>query len=97
MGQAITAMYEQGILRPLTPLRLKERSLVQIQVVSEPLVEDTEREETLRVLMEAGVIRPHPAAPPRLPVDEVRLAAARRALGAAGPLSELIIAERDGR
>lgn len=97
MGQAITAMYEQGILRPLMPLRLKDRSLVQIQVVSEPLVEGTEREETLRVLIEAGVIRPHPPAPPRVPVDEVRLAAARRALGAAGPLSELIIAERDGR
>lgn len=29
--------------------------------------------------------------------DEGRLEAARKALGAAGPLSELIMAERDGR
>jgi len=97
MGQAITAMYEKGVLRPLLPLRLKEHSLVQIQVISEPPAEEAEREDVLRVLLEAGVIRPHPPAPQRAPVDEGRLEAARKALGAAGPLSELIIAERDGR
>jgi predicted DNA-binding antitoxin AbrB/MazE fold protein len=97
MGQAITVMYEKGVFRPLMPLRLKDRSLVQIQIISEPQAEEAEREEALRVLREAGVIRPHPPAPQRVPVDEGRLEAARKALGAAGPLSELIIAERDGR
>ncbi len=97
MGQAITAMYEKGVLRPLMPLRLKDRSLVQIQVISEPQTEEAEREEALQALLEAGVIRRHPPAPQRVPVDEGRLEAVRKALGAAGPLSELIIAERDGR
>jgi len=97
MGQAITAMYEKGVLRPLMPLRLKDRSLVQIQVISEPQTEEAEREEALQALLEAGVIRRHPPAPQRVPVDEGRLEAARKALGAAGPLSELIIAERDSR
>ena len=67
MGQAITAMYEKGVLRPLLPLRLKDRSLVQIQIISEPQAEEVEREEALRILLEAGVIRSHPPAPQRRP------------------------------
>ena len=50
-----------------------------------------------QALLDAGVIRPRPPADPIQPVSEAQLAAAADALAAAGPLSELVIAEREGR
>ena len=35
MSEIITAVYERGALRPLTPLKLREHQRVRIQVVAE--------------------------------------------------------------
>jgi predicted DNA-binding antitoxin AbrB/MazE fold protein len=97
MNETISAIYEKGILRPLTPLLLPERTRVQIQIVAQSPDVQEERERVRQILLDAGVIRSHPSVEPIRPVSETQLAAAADALGAAGPISELIIAEREGR
>jgi len=97
MKETIAAIYEQGVLRPLTPLVLPEHTRVQIQVLVPALAVQEERHRVRQTLLEAGVIRPRTLTEPVQPVSEAQLAAAADALAAAGPLSELIIAEREGR
>ena len=97
MDRTIAAIYEQGVLRPLTPLVLPERTRVQIQIVVSPPAVREERHRVRRALLDAGVIRPRPPAEPVRPVLETQLVAAANALAAAGPLSEVVIAEREGR
>lgn len=58
---------------------------------------EQERQRVLQVLLAAGVIHPRPLAELIAPVSEAQLDAAARALAAAGPLSEEIMAEREGR
>jgi len=97
MNGTITAVYENGVLRPLKPLSLPEHTQVEIQII-EPASTDVEERKRVRwALMAAGVIQPQPVTDPIQPVSEMALAAAAQALGQAGPLSELIIAERAGR
>ena len=97
MSETIIATYEQDVLRPLTPLSLPEHTRVQIQIVAQiPAVEE-ERHLVRQALLDAGLIKLHPPVEPVQPVSETQLAAAADALAAAGSLSELIIAERDGR
>jgi len=97
MKETIAAIYEQGVLRPLTPLALPEHTRVQIQIVALVPAVQEERHRVRQALLDAGVIRPRPTIEPVQPVSEAQLAAAADALAAAGPLSELIIAEREGR
>jgi len=97
VSETITAVYERGILRPLTPLLMPEHTRVQIQIVRQIPPIREERQRVRQALVAAGVIRPHPPVEPVPPVSEAQLAAAAKALATAGPLSELIIAERDDR
>lgn len=57
----------------------------------------TERQRVYKLLENAGLIRENPPVECVQPVSNAELAVAARALAAAGPLSELIIAERAGR
>ena len=95
--EIVTAVYEQGVLRPLQPLDLEERQMVRIQVVPETVAED-EGEEMIRLLVAAGLMRPRPkkGTPPPDPVsEEERLRLADIMGNAPGkPLSEIIIEER---
>jgi predicted DNA-binding antitoxin AbrB/MazE fold protein len=97
MSGTIPAVYENGVLRLLTPLALPEHTRVEIQIVTQSSVAETERQQVRRALLEAGIIRPQAASEAIQPVSETDLAAAAQALGQAGPLSALIIAERAGR
>ncbi len=99
MNETITAIYEQGMLRLLTPLSLPERTRVQIQIVAPATAvhKGEEHCQVRRALLDAGVIRPRSQTEPVQPVSEAQLAAAGKTLAAAGPLSELVIAEREGR
>ncbi len=100
MGQTITAIYEQGILRPLKPLVLAEHSQVEIQILeTTSSVEDENniRRRTEEALIAAGLIKPL-APPSDLPhILPERRQALARLYAAGGPLSELVIAEREGR
>jgi predicted DNA-binding antitoxin AbrB/MazE fold protein len=96
----ITAVYENGLLRPLTPLALPEHSQVQLQVLPIPGGESPaeHRRRVHEVLVAAGVSLP---AVPDMPEAKLLSAERREELAriaaASGPLSDAILAERDGR
>ncbi len=94
----ISAIYENGVLRPLRPLLLPERTQVQLEI--QPLASteeaDVHRRAVRDALIAAGLSyesSPIPAATPTL-AEERRAALAYR-FAEAGPVSSLIIAERE--
>ena len=97
MSETIVTIYEQGVLRPLKPLSLPENTQVRIQIVAPTLPAQEERLRVREALLDAGVIRPRQLTEPVQPVSEAELEKAARALAAAGPLSELVMAEREER
>jgi predicted DNA-binding antitoxin AbrB/MazE fold protein len=100
MSHKITAIYENGILRPLTPLELPDHSRVEIEVrkvVDASTV--AHREQVRLTLIDAGLSLPVPLAASR---DCSALSAERREELARlfsddRPLSELINEDREGR
>ncbi len=56
-----------------------------------------ERHKVRQALLDAGVIQPRPPVKSVQPISEAQLTKAANALATAGPLSELVIAEREGR
>jgi predicted DNA-binding antitoxin AbrB/MazE fold protein len=99
MTEIVRAVYENGILRPLRPLNLREHQTVRLQLLPEELAED-EGEEAIRILVAAGLMRrPQRGTPPPDPVsEEERRALAERLAQAPGkPLSEIIIEDRGER
>jgi predicted DNA-binding antitoxin AbrB/MazE fold protein len=96
MNGTITAIYENGVLRPLTPLGLPEHTQVELQLI-QPVAAEDERQQVRQVLITAGLIRPQTIAEAPEPISEAALDAAAQVLGQAGPLSDLIIADREGR
>jgi predicted DNA-binding antitoxin AbrB/MazE fold protein len=92
MSETITAIYEDGVLRPLRPLRLPEKTRVQLRIVTQTT--ESEDGRIIQALLSTGRVKHLPAAlvtdaevstdrqpPPVLP----------------GPsLSEIIIAQRQG-
>jgi predicted DNA-binding antitoxin AbrB/MazE fold protein len=96
----ITAVYENGLFRPLTPLALPEHTQVQLQVLSGSSEESpTEHRRRVReVLVAAGLSLPAaPVAPETKSLPAERREELARLLAAGGPLPEVILAERDGR
>ena len=66
MLDLITAIYENGVLRPITPLALPEHSRVQLQIQAPP-AQDSPAEHRRRVhevLVAAGLSLPRPPVPP---------------------------------
>jgi predicted DNA-binding antitoxin AbrB/MazE fold protein len=99
MTETITAIYEKGMLRPLQPLNLREQQRVRIQLLPEET--NDEGEAAIRILVEAGLMRPPdrvtPIPPDPVPQEE-RLALAERLSQAPGrPLSEIVIEDRGER
>jgi len=96
MAEMVTAVYENGLLRPLRPLNLQERQMVRLQVLPEEPVED-EGEAAIRVLVGAGLVTPPPRRSNVAPMaEEERRELADRLGHAPGkPLSEVIIEDRE--
>ncbi|MBN2004422.1 MAG: antitoxin family protein [Anaerolineae bacterium] len=95
MTESITALYENGVLRPLTPLKLRERQTVRIQILdAEPTLERNEA--AIRNLVVEGVLTLPPGRSDLTPPsDSERLALADRLGYAPGkPLSEIVLEER---
>ena len=103
MNNAIIAIYENGVLRPLTPLASLEHTRVQLQVqpVSTPPVDATEHRRQLhQALVVAGLSLTMPDARPMvspLTAKERRELAQKISPPLGRPLSELIIEEREDR
>lgn len=98
MNDTITVIYERGVLRPLDPLSMPENSRIQVQIVhpsrdTRPV--QPSRQRILEVLLDAHLIAPFTdAVDPGVSISTQDLANAARTLGTAGPISELVIAER---
>lgn len=96
MSETIVTIYENGVLRPLTPLSLPESTRVVLQIVTSDSAVEEERRHVRQALLDAGVIRPRPTTEQVEPVSEEELEQAAIALAKAGPLSEQILADREG-
>ena len=97
MAEIVTAVYENGVLRPLRPLNLRERQTVWLQIVQEePTEDENESEAAIRMLVEAGLLTPPPRRPDVDPVSEQdrRELADRLGRAPGKPLSEIIIEDR---
>jgi predicted DNA-binding antitoxin AbrB/MazE fold protein len=100
VAEIITAVYENGVLRPTRPLRLRDRETVRLQIVPDKAeLAENEAEAAIQRLVEAGLLTPPSGHPDVAPLSrEERLALAERLGAAPGkPLSEIIIEEREGR
>ncbi len=95
MGEIVTAVYEKGVLRPLQPLKLRERQTVRIQVMPDESVKDGEQV-AIRALVAAGLLTPPPRRSDVTPVSEKKRRKVADRLGRAPgkPLSEIIIEDR---
>lgn len=102
MGRTITAVYENGVLRPLEPLPLPEHAQVEIDV-REIITDDSDQRQRERVdaaLADAGLlVSPSVAATAAAPLSDDARAQLAQKLADAGvpPLSSAIIDEREGR
>lgn len=93
MTAAATAIYEKGTLRLLTPVSLPERARVRVQIQEEDqAVDDLQR--AVALLEASGLVKPARHPQPRPTVSPARRAQLAQLYGAAGPLSEWIIAGR---
>jgi len=96
MTETVTAIYENGVLRPLRPLKLKERQRVQVRVI--PSEDEDRREAILQFLIDDGLIQP--LTTEELEMEDSVSEEERRQLAdilgkAPGkPLSEIVIEER---
>ena len=97
MNDTITVIYEQGVLRPLMPLSLPENSRIQVRIVrprAQTAKVSVDRQRVYEALLDAGLIERHSTAAPGVSISEQELAAAAKTLGMAGPISNMIMAER---
>ena len=94
MSQSIMAVYEHGLLRPLEPLVLPESLKVRIQILPEPVVEETEQ--IIKSLVEVGLITPpsNPSKASLIPKSERRKLANALAEDPKQTLSEIVIEDR---
>jgi predicted DNA-binding antitoxin AbrB/MazE fold protein len=101
MAEIVTAVYENGLLRPLEPLDLRERQRVRIQVLPENGERQEKPEDPIETLIgkliAEGRMRPRPEGPiPPDPLsEEERQALADRLGRTSGKLaSEMVIEDR---
>jgi len=94
MTTTIIAVYEQGVLRPLQPLHLREHQQVRLQVIVEEPVDPVTA--ALTRLAQAGVLTPPRGQSEIAPLSEPERRALAEQLGQAPgkPTSEIIIEDR---
>ena len=97
MSEIIEAIYEHGILRLSKPLSLPDKTHVQVNILVRQSTIQEEKQKVRQSLINAGIIWEDPSPENIERVSEERLAMAAKVIASAGSLSELIIAERDGR
>jgi predicted DNA-binding antitoxin AbrB/MazE fold protein len=97
MSTQATAIYENGVLRLLTPVSLPEQTRVRVEILAEEEPEQDMRRAEV-ALVAAGLVKPVISLPPGLrKVSPARRAELARLYATGGPLSEMIIADRDAR
>jgi predicted DNA-binding antitoxin AbrB/MazE fold protein len=96
MNAIITAVYEKGLLRPLSPLNLSERQTVRLQVLPAENLAQDEGAEAVRALVAAGLMRPRSTSIPPSPMseDDRHELAVRLSQSPGKSLSEIILEDR---
>jgi predicted DNA-binding antitoxin AbrB/MazE fold protein len=99
MNHQVMAIYENGVLRPLVPLRLPEHTRVQVYVQPAPASPNVNvhRQRVHEALVAAGLSLSLPDLPAASLLSAERREELARLFSAGRPLSELIIEEREGR
>ena len=100
MIETVTAVYEHGVLRPLTPLHLPEHSHVEIEVRAIQSTTDAQarRTQVRAALDAAGILEPvTPLTMAPLSEAERASLAAELEVPGATPLSQIIIEDREER
>ncbi|MGH9937463.1 MAG: antitoxin family protein [Blastocatellia bacterium] len=102
MSQIVTAIYADGVLRPLAPLELPEQTKVEIEIRPVPSPENPAFAERIRahqILVAAGLVVNHQTwqVMPEDPVSEEEQEELDQAFAGEKPLSEIIIEEREER
>ncbi len=103
MSQTISAIYENGVLRLLEPVDLPEHTRVRVEiypVLSQEEIDALDPGEAARVILQqAGLvsIKKRQLPPDVRPLSEEERAELAERLKGIGPLSEVIIEEREGR
>ena len=94
MPEVVTAVYENGMLRPLRPLNLREHQTVRVQVLPEDSADEVEQ--AIQSLIAEGLLTPPPGHSDVNPMPEEERRELAETLGKAPgkPLSEIIIEER---
>lgn len=96
---SVIAIYENGILRPLTPLVLPERARVKVLVQQVLTNEDAtaHRQQVRKVLAEAGLGLQDPTVSTQSPITAERRGELAQRFATEHPISELIVEERELR
>jgi predicted DNA-binding antitoxin AbrB/MazE fold protein len=101
MVNAIPAIYENGVLRPLVPVQLQDRQTVWLKVLPQPLTEPqpdqvkTELQSALQPLYESGLLIPPTKTSNAPPMSEAEVVAMAQSIKVTGkPLSETVIEDR---
>jgi predicted DNA-binding antitoxin AbrB/MazE fold protein len=99
MITTVTAIYEDGVLRPITPLALPEHTTVQVSVQFVSSSEQADHRLRIQQALVAAGIATEPSA---LALNIRALSVERRAelarrFAAPQPLSDIIAEEREGR
>ena len=101
----VAAVYENGVLRPVRPLNLRERQTVYIQIMHQGVEElpdveaEQEMESIIKSLIQTGALTPPPGRSDVEPMSEQERRALAEELGRTPgkPLSEIIIEDRGER
>jgi len=96
MSTQATAIYEDGVLRLLTPVSLPERARVRVQILTDEEADD-ELHRAEAALIATGLVKPLKPPVGLKTVSQARRAELAHLYATGGPLSDVIIAERDGR
>jgi predicted DNA-binding antitoxin AbrB/MazE fold protein len=93
MAEIVTAVYEKGLLRPLSPLKLNEHQTVRIQILEEKPVDEVD--DIIQRLIADGLLPPPPGHSEIEPISDIERRELAETLGKAPgkPLSEIIIEE----
>lgn len=92
MLQSVTAIYQNGMLRPLGRVKLKESQTVRVNIIQ--LETQDEKEKVLQALSESGMVTLSNETSTIDPVSEERRKELARIFSIGKPISELIIEER---
>ena len=97
MSDIITAIYENGTLRPTQPLNLREQQKVRIQVLpDEPTDAENELEQIIQTLIHEGKVTPPSGQSDVEPLSDQERNTLAEEMGytPGKPLSQIILEER---